>query len=205
MSCGSQEYFQIIIPQLLELISNAVPPAYRRAAAFAISRLLAADKMSLRKIFLSILLPILHNPFLQLTPDLPTLDNSFGSSQKPSPYIRPIFSPTKALSTLEILLINADPSPTQNSTLLSPIVSCLYTLMDHLHQIKTADPILKESLRGLLGTWGRVVESQEAVEILWAIIEGDGGDWELLVDRKIKRIPKCVISHEIKFALSSDL
>ena len=77
--------------------------------------------------------------------------------------------------------------------------------MDHLHQIKTADPILKESLRGLLSTWGRVVESQEGVEMMWSIIEGDGGDWDLLVDGKIKRIPKCVISHEIKSALSSDL
>lgn len=123
----------------------------------------------------NILLPILHSPFLRVTPEA----NSDASRD---------LTPEAALSTLTTLITNTDPSPTLISTLLSPITSALYALLSHLDHAKTSDPALKESLRGLLTTWGRVSNSKEGINILWAILDGEGGDWKVGIGGHIHRI-----------------
>jgi hypothetical protein len=83
-------------------------------------------------------------------------------------------------------IMHADPSPTVISTLLSPIMPCLYSLSAHMNRMKAADPLLKESVRGLLATWGRVVVSKECFDKLWCVLEGAGGEWEIDIAGKIR-------------------
>lgn len=89
-----------------------------------------------------------------------------------------------------MLVTNTDPSPTLISSLLSPIVSALYSLLYHLDQTKTSDPSLKEQLRGLLGTWGRVIGATEALAIMWSVIDGEGGEWRVDLEGQITRLEK---------------
>ncbi|KAJ7682824.1 hypothetical protein DFH06DRAFT_306273 [Mycena polygramma] len=159
---SAELYFPIITPRILELLSDRAPSAYRRAAAFSISRMLATPASSA-------VLSFLHPPLLS---------------------VNPATSPRAALSIIMMIVTNTDPSPTLISILLSPIVSALYSLLYHLDQVKTSDPSLKELLRGLLGTWGRVVGATEALAILWSIIDGQGGEWRVDLDGQITRLEK---------------
>ncbi|KAJ6539322.1 hypothetical protein B0H19DRAFT_961303 [Mycena capillaripes] len=159
---SAELYFSTITPRILDLLSDRAPPAYRRAAAFSISRMLATPASP-------VVLSFLHPPLL-----------SVNSSS----------SPRAALSTILMLVTNTDPSPTLISSLLSPIVSALYSLLYHLDQVKTSDPSLKEMLRGLLGTWGPVVGATEASAILWSVIDGEGGEWRVDLDGHITRLEK---------------
>jgi hypothetical protein len=102
----------------------------------------------------------------------------------------PATSPREALFTIMTLVTNTDPSPSLISSLLSPIVSALYSLLYYLDGVKTSDPSLKELLRGLLGTWGRVVGPTEALGILWSVIDGQGGEWRVDLDGQITRLEK---------------
>ncbi|KAJ7180037.1 hypothetical protein C8R43DRAFT_384856 [Mycena crocata] len=161
-SMSAELYFSTITPRILELLTDRAPQAYRRAAAFSTSRMLSTPACST-------VLGFLHPPFL--------------SAAATSP-------PRTALFTIMMLLTNTDPSPTLISSLLSPIVSTLYSLLYHLDQIKTSDPSLKETLQGLLGTWGRVVGTAEAMAILWSIIDGQGGEWRVDLDGEISRLER---------------
>jgi hypothetical protein len=58
--------------------------------------------------------------------------------------------------------------------------------------MKTSNPTMKESIRGILATWGRVVTAQEGIDILWMIVSGNGGDWEVNIEGDIKRIERYV-------------
>ncbi|KAJ7744466.1 hypothetical protein DFH07DRAFT_963690 [Mycena maculata] len=158
----AEVYLSTITPRVLELLSDRAPQAYRRAAAFSVSRMLATPACPT-------VLTFLHPPFLSLAP--------------PSP-------PRAALSTIMMLVTNTDPSPTLISSLLSPIVSALYSLLYHLDQTKMSDPSLKETLRGLLGTWGRVVGTTEALAILWSVIDGERGEWRVDLEGEITRVEK---------------
>ncbi|KAJ7638786.1 hypothetical protein FB45DRAFT_739354 [Roridomyces roridus] len=160
VAMSAEDYYTTITPRVLELLSDRAPQAYRRAGAFSISRMLETPAAPA-------VLAFLHPPFLSLTP--------------PSP-------PRETLSIIMNLVTNTDPSPTLISSLLSPIVSALYSLLYHLDQVKTSDPSLKEMLRGLLGTWGRVVGSAEGVEILWSVVEGQGGSWRVDLEGNITRL-----------------
>ena len=93
-----------------------------------------------------------------------------------------------SLRTVQVLLTNTDPSPNFISTLFTPIVPSLYALHSHLEGAKTSDPILRESLKGFLETWARLVGSREVIDILWQIINGDGGTWRINVAGEITRI-----------------
>ena len=86
---------------------------------------------------------------------------------------------TDCISTLQTILINTDPSPALLSTIFTPIASALYTILGCLGSKKTADPTLKETIRGLLGTWARIVSAKEVEEMCWRIIEGEGGYWKV--------------------------
>ena len=101
-------------------------------------------------------------------------------------------SPVEAIQTIQTLLTNTDPSPTLVSTALSPIATSLYALLETLVRVKTADPALRESVRGLLLAWGRVVPADEAVAVLWACIDGQGGDWSVDFAGNVKRVEKYV-------------
>jgi len=84
-----------------------------------------------------------------------------------------------ALLSLTALLSNTEPSPTLLSKLLSPIIPSLYHLSYDLEKFKTADPQLKESVMGLLLSWGKIVDEDEATRILSSVVEGGkDGDWK---------------------------
>ncbi|KAJ7047394.1 hypothetical protein C8F04DRAFT_935919 [Mycena alexandri] len=159
---SAEAYFSTITPRILELLSDRAPPPYRRAGAFSISRMLATPAGPA-------VLAFLHPPLLS---------------------VNPTSSPQIALSTIMMLVTNTDPSPTLISSLLSPVVSALYSLLYYLDQVKTSDPSLKEVLHGLLGTWGRVVGATEALTILWSVIDGQGGEWSVDLEGQITRLEK---------------
>ncbi|KAF7301652.1 RTP1-C1 domain-containing protein [Mycena indigotica] len=158
----AEAYFPAIIPRILDLLSDRAPPAYRRAGAFSISRMLAIPACSL-------LFSLLHGPFL-----------SFNTPCEAH----------KLLDTLTTLVTNTDPSPTMISSLLSPIMSSLYSLLYTFDTTRTADPSIKEAVRGLLATWGRVIATEEALAILWSITAGEGGYWRIELDGKICHLEK---------------
>ena len=125
------------------------------------------------------LFSLLHDPILLTTLDPPTETLT-------------TLSPVEAIQAVQTLLTNTDPAPTLVSTVLSPIASSLYVLLSTLLNLRTADPTLRESVRGLLFSWGRVVPTDEAVAILWACIDGEGGYWTVDFSGNVKRVEKCV-------------
>ena len=124
---------------------------------------------------------LLHDPVLLIMPDSQSTEKITAS-----------LSPLETIDIVQTFLTNTDPAPTLVSTTLSPIATSLYALLGTLARMKTADPTLRESVRGLLLTWGRVVPVEEAVAILWACIDGQGGDWTVDISGSIRRVEKCV-------------
>lgn len=156
--------------QLFALLANGpdtAPPVYRRAAAFSISRLLAEGSMH-REESLGTLLPYIHQPFRVMKP---SSRDDITESEQPGT--------TDVISTLQTILINTDPSPSLLSTVFTPIASALYAILGCLDSKKTTDPALRETVKGLLGTWARVVSAQEVELVCWSIIEGEGGYWKV--------------------------
>lgn len=129
------------------------------------------------------LLSSLHGPVLLITPDLSTSEETKA------------LTPVEAIQVIQVFLTNTDPAPTLISTVLSPIVTSLYALLGTLAHVKTADPTLRESVRGLLVAWGRVVPTDEAVAILWACVDGQGGEWAIDIAGGVRRAEKCVRTH----------
>lgn len=139
--------------------------------------MLATDgKYAHREIASSIVLRTFHEPFTT------AVDEASATSTD--------LDATTALSTLMTLITNTDPSPDLISALLSPIVSPLYALLHHLDHVRTADPTLKESVRGLLSTWARVVVSEEGVTQLWSILVGEEIEFSVGLDGEIRRLTK---------------
>jgi hypothetical protein len=160
----------------MESLSNDVPVTYRRAASFCVSRMLDPEFVH-NQLVSSLLSPIIHHPFFH-----PSTPSQLGSQSATAPP-----NPTTALSMLTILLLNTDPSPVFITYVLSPVVSALYALMVHLDTTKASDPVLKESVRGLLATWGRVVEIQDCIDTLWSVIQGEQIYWDVDISGNIKR------------------
>ena len=154
-----------MVPRIVALLRDYQRPAYRRAAAFTLSQMLAVEGGNATKIIVS----HLHDSFLNV-------GSSTGSTV------------TTALNTLTTLLTNSDPSPKLITSLLSPIVPSLYSLLFHLDSIKTSSPEIKETVRGLLVTWSRIVSASDAVEILWSIFDQEAGQWHSDMDGDIQRI-----------------
>lgn len=146
-----------------------------------------ADQSTHRSLISSILLPRVHDALLHETADLDS-----GGMEQPDKAQIPL-TPSRSISTLQILLINTDPSPTFVSALFTPIASSLYALHAHLDSTKTSDPAFKEVLKSLLETWARVVVAEEVTEACWSIIRGDGGYWKTDVAGDIRRSDRCVI------------
>jgi hypothetical protein len=170
-----------MVPRSVAILSKNVSPVYTRAVAFALSRML--DKPNGRKTVLS----ILHTPILVPTRNL--------TSESPESQVG-LQTPLAAsgvrvsLQVLQTLLINADPSPAFISSILSPITPSLYTLVYRLDTVKTSDPTTRDLLGALLKTWGRVIGVEEGLGAIWAIMQGEGGDWETDVEGEIQRVER---------------
>ncbi|TFY56567.1 hypothetical protein EVJ58_g7560 [Rhodofomes roseus] len=192
-SMKAEDYYGVIIPRLLAILSTGpkrIPPIYRRAIAFALSRMLASEKGDKEASIVSnILLARLHRPFLVTSPDVPGHENNEETPQAPAtPELTPELTPSEALDVLQTLLTNADPSPTFISSLLTPILPPLYAIVSHLEATKASDPALKESVRGFLVTWGRIVNTNEGIDALWEVVLGEGGEWKADVTGSLARL-----------------
>ncbi|EMD40865.1 hypothetical protein CERSUDRAFT_91616 [Gelatoporia subvermispora B] len=170
-----EEYFGRIVPTLLSFLSSndtSTPPAHRRAVAFTISRLIAAeDETNSGKPVIYVLLSHLHRPYFHMV----DVTHEVTVSQ-PDMELGGLSVPA-SLRILQGLLTNMDPSPTQITRLLTPIVPALYCIFHHLDTTKTSDPEQKEIVKSLLATWGRIVGVSTGEETLWEIVNGAGGDW----------------------------
>ncbi|KAJ3810019.1 hypothetical protein F5876DRAFT_89124 [Lentinula aff. lateritia] len=160
-----KDYFSIILHRLIGLLQEGRYPAYRRAAAFALSQMLAVKNGTAAQIILF----RFHDLFLYTYPDTEETDV------------------TVVLDNLTTLLTNSDPSPELISTLVSPIVRPLYGLLFHLDSIRTSDPELKEMVRGLLMTWSRITSTSEAIDTLWTIFDDEGGQWHTDLEGGVRR------------------
>ncbi|KAF9451696.1 hypothetical protein P691DRAFT_723445 [Macrolepiota fuliginosa MF-IS2] len=185
-----QDYFEHVIPRIIALFSDKSPPTYRRAAAFTISRMLSTNTapllLSVKK---GIVFGLLHDPLVHVYDELEGHD--LQNLERFPPATKIHLRPDVVIDALLKLLSNADPSPSFTSDLLSPVVAPLYSLLYRLNKVKTSDPKLKESLRGMLLTWGKIVTANEGIEILWSIIrDGQQGGWKIDLEGHIRLLPE---------------
>lgn len=64
-----------------------------------------------------------------------------------------------------------------------------------MSKLGIADPVLKEDVWTLMRTWGRVVEEDEGVQVLWSLVEENedsSGGWEGGNAGDLKRTKRCV-------------
>lgn len=138
-----------------------------------------------------IIFQLLHDPLLHPQEDLEGHDLQKLERLPPATKIH--LRPDVAIDALLTLLSNADPSPSFISDLLSPIIPALYSLLYHLNKVKTSDPKLRESLHGMLSTWGKIVVASEGLEILWFIVRnGQEGGWKVDLEGHIRLLPEFV-------------
>ncbi|KAH9017024.1 hypothetical protein EDB84DRAFT_1629366 [Lactarius hengduanensis] len=176
---SAEDYFRSVVSCLVELLKTRVSLAYIRAASFSLSRMITAEgNARYHSLVSSLLLSLLHDPILIITPELSTSEETKA------------LTPVEAIQIIQTFLTNTDPAPSLVSTVLSPIVTSLYALLGTLARTKTADPTLRESVRGLLVAWGRMVPADEAVAILWACVDGQGGAWAIDIDGGVRRVEK---------------
>ena len=118
---------------------------------------------------------MLHEPFLKLVD---------SSEQRPANTM----DPSEALSSISTLISNTEPSPIFISKILSPILASLYLLSYNLAQYKTADPQLKASVKGILLSWGKIVDQPEGINVLWSILEAvESSEWKYNTDGQLWR------------------
>ncbi|KAJ4478038.1 hypothetical protein J3R30DRAFT_3290326 [Lentinula aciculospora] len=167
-----EDYFPIVLPRTIDLLQESRHPAYRRAAAFALSQMLATKDETIAKMILS----RLHDPFFYTSTDRGAIDVTF------------------ALGKLTTLLTNSDPSPDLISSLLSQIIRPLYGLLFHFDSIRISDPESKEVVRGLLMTWFRISSTSEAVDTLWTILDDESSGWNADLEGGVRRAPGTLAS-----------
>jgi len=154
---------------------------HKRAAAFAIHRALVPKKTTGTSIQASsTVLSLLQGPFLE----------SPSSSQRCS---QASSRPRRALQTLITLLLNAEPSPTFVTKLLSSLIAPLYRMSYDLSRFKTADPQLRESILSLLKSWGKIVDENEGADVFWALSANDNeGEWKFDAEGHMWKAPRQV-------------
>ncbi|KAF9462618.1 hypothetical protein BDZ94DRAFT_1366131 [Collybia nuda] len=158
------------VPSTLSFLAPMEPAVHKRVASFSISRMLSNDgTFKHQHIASPIILNILHHPFQ---------DNHLES--EPSFNSNPLYR-------LITLISNTDPSPVFISALLTAIFPCLYSVLYNMDQAKTSDPNLKESLRGILITWGKIVDKSEGCVSLWSILGSGEALWKLDLDGQIRK------------------
>ncbi|KAL5529962.1 hypothetical protein ACEPAF_6219 [Sanghuangporus sanghuang] len=197
-----EEYYPIIIPRLLQLLSpstnKTIPPSHRRAASFALSRMLTtrsdadgASRTDIRRdvvgwCLLDSFKPVHRSEsnngiIAEVTSTESTDAEPAGGASKARSIAANalVLSPSQAIPTLSIIFLNTDPSPELIDVLLTPIAARLYTLLENLLVSKTADPMMRETVEGLLGIWARTAGKEEIVGALWEVVEGRGGEWDV--------------------------
>jgi hypothetical protein len=133
-----------------------------RASAFALSRMMSPDHdFRHRQQVEELVKQALHLPFAK---QAPTSDAN-GTA------------PDTALLSLANFLANSDPSPTLISGLISPVVTALYAIWFALQEHKTSDPMLRDSAEGLLATWGRIINANEGIAMLWDVVLNYDDTW----------------------------
>lgn len=163
----------------MDLLKPDCSEAFTRAGAFTLARLLEhVDGTSSQSHATPIILFFLHKSLLEI---------STGE------VYRGVLSVDEALDRLTLLLANTHPSPTLISTLLTPLILPLYSLLDYLDHVKTSDPRLKEAVKALLVTWFKIVPSGKAVEALWSILQSQKLYWEVTLEGNIRRIERLVV------------
>ncbi|TEB30240.1 hypothetical protein FA13DRAFT_579051 [Coprinellus micaceus] len=171
-----QDYFGTVIPRIIALLSDRVPASFRKLAAFTLSQVLGRT-FTYQSIAAPLVYSTLHLPFLRVS--------------HPEDESAKLPLPSTALSNILIFISNCDPSPELISNLLSPIVPPLYSLSFYLGTQKTSDPQLKESVQGLLVTWGKIVDATKANDTLWALVrEGQQQYWKASLDGSIRLVPE---------------
>ncbi|KAL5487549.1 hypothetical protein ACEPAI_5657 [Sanghuangporus weigelae] len=198
-----EEYYPIMIPRLLQLLSpstnKTIPPSHRRAASFALSRMLTtysdadgASKTDTRRNTVSWCLLDSFKPVPRpkssngIISEVTSVESTDAEPAGPASKARLItaddavvLSLSQAIPTLSIIFLNTDPSPELIDVLLTPIAAQLYTLLEHLLVSKTADPMMRETVEGLLGIWTRTAGKEEIVGALWEVVDGRGGEWDV--------------------------
>ena len=93
-------------------------------------------------------------------------------------------SPLASVTTLSRLLAASPPTSGVPFVLrfVSPILAPLYSLVAYLDRTPTAEPSVRASARGLFDAWAKLVPVEEGVLLLWSVVDGAGGDWELVDD-----------------------
>jgi hypothetical protein len=116
----------------------------------------------------NILFPIFHGAF--------TFGNR-GHSQSS-------LSPLASVTTLSRLLAALPPTSGVPFVLqfVSPILAPLYSFVAYLDRTPTAEPSVRASARSLFDAWAKLVPTEDGVPLLWSVIDGGGGDWELVDD-----------------------
>ncbi|KAI0650280.1 hypothetical protein C8Q79DRAFT_1063233 [Trametes meyenii] len=180
----AQGYLNTIVPRIVVLLGideRSLPAAHRRALAFSLSRMLTDEgNAQMKRITVDIVFPMLHDPILHGTGDI---------------------SPVVSLKTIQVLLTNTDPSPYLISVLLTPIVPSLYALYACLEEAKASDPVLRETVKGFLATWGRLINSEEVIKTIRKIIEGEGGDWRVDVAGEFSLLEKNAVEDGVPLSL----
>ncbi|EJD01651.1 uncharacterized protein FOMMEDRAFT_126746, partial [Fomitiporia mediterranea MF3/22] len=190
-----EQYYPIMIPRLLHLLSpgmdNMTPPSHRRAAAFALSRMLTTRKDEDDK----------ARPDIRQSDASPTFASEDQLSKAQSIAKNAlVLPPSQAVPTLSTILMNTDPSPELIDVLLQPITPQLYALLEYYRLSRIADPVMRSTIEGLLNIWARAAEKREVVDALWKIVEGNGGEWdvdnnaELRVFRRSVSLPSLSIT-----------
>ncbi|RDB22555.1 RNA polymerase II assembly factor RTP1 [Hypsizygus marmoreus] len=194
------DYFATIIPRVIDLLSPQMPSTYKRAGAYTIARMLLADGSFPHQALTSrIIFSLLHGPFLLATEEDVNAEVSSSASDFSHRSV------STALSTLIILVSNTDPSPELISSLLTPIVSTLYSLLYHMEKIKTTDPNLKESLRGIMITWAKIVGTSEGIEALWSILSSEEGVWKVDLEGQIHKVKQSDHASRLSLLTPEDL
>ncbi|KAG8846167.1 hypothetical protein FRB96_002066 [Tulasnella sp. 330] len=158
-----QTYYSLIIPRILavlsppeeEMVQTPAPESHKRAAALTVSRMLATKPIVTSRVLSGGLLQPFAAP-----------DTTSTAKQ---------LSATHSLHTLQELLAHGDPTPTLPKHLLGPILPAVYALLAQLDSTRTADPALKELVKGLLRVWAGTIDSQETISGWWKVLQSGGG------------------------------
>ncbi|KAM6495912.1 hypothetical protein JOM56_008618 [Amanita muscaria] len=180
-----QDFYRSITDQILSLLSEKTAPTHKRAVAFTVSRMLATEESShpYVEIGSQLLLSSLHDSLI------PANDAPLNAETAKKRFMS-ILLPSVSISALATLVTNMDPYPASISRLLSPIVPVLYSLLYRLDQIRTSDPTLRDSVHGLLVTWGKIVEKSGGLDCIWLISQSDEIYWNVGLDGDIRQVHK---------------
>ncbi|KZT24535.1 ARM repeat-containing protein [Neolentinus lepideus HHB14362 ss-1] len=178
-----EDYFSNIGAQIVDIFiqDTPAPPPYIRASAFFLSQTLEQDVPPNQASVATALLSILHRPFIKPAQEASVTRLSDVSI---------ILKPRHALSVIVRIMSNVDPSPVVLAKILSPIIPSLYAILECLEAKKTSNPELREAIRSLLRTWGRVVTTAEARDVVWSVVSDEGGYWKVDIAEEITRTEK---------------